>query len=445
MDWTAQLQRSGERYFGGVSKTCKYCPYRAPAGHPARSGLHECLEQAVREGALQGPSGQIDRRLPLALDLWGAIAGKPGITERILKARRVLLSNVQEADIAPNQTTHSLGFSPFERRMAQVRAARDPAAQPEIREDRLAEMDRWEWPLHMIDFETATPALPLFKGMRPHEILAFQFSHHVMEKDAAGRVTVRHATQWLSTDPSVFPNIEFVRQLRQALMPNDVLRGTVFRYHTHENTVLVRLRHALAMTRLPDGAKLIEFIDMLTDPGKGAPPGPNAMIDLHSLVQEGYHSPSAGGSISLKDIVPAILRDTSQLRTLYARPGVYGQGLLIDSLNFDEPQGHVWLREDKGWNPYETLPPVFGPGFGSLEANALRLGGADDEAGSISQGGTAMTAYKQTQSVRLPMVQRAKIREALLRYCELDTLAMVMVVQGLMELRAKPLFLNLPA
>lgn len=442
MQWAAQLQQSGERHFGGVSKACKHCPYRAPAGDRGRSGLHECLEQAVRQGQLAGPAGPIDRGLPLALDLWGALPGKPGMPERVLAARRVLLSDVLETDIAPSRPARAVGFTPFERRLAQVRAAQDPDARPELREDRLADMDRWEWPLHMIDFETTAPALPFFKGTRPHETLAFQFSHHVMEKDASGQVRVRHATQWLSTEPGVFPNFEFVRQLRQALMPDGVLRGTVFRYHAHENTVLVKLRHALVNAELPDGAALIDFIDRITDAGKGAAPGPQAMVDLHALVQEGYYSPHAGGSISLKSILPAIVHDAPQLRALYARSGLYGQGLPIASLNFEGPQGHVWLREDRGWNPYQTLPPVFGPGFGALDAMLLRLGVAGDEEGAISQGGAAMTAYNHTQFAQLAPAHRQQIRSALLRYCELDTLAMVMLVQGLMELRGRPLALS---
>ena len=73
-----------------------------------------------------------------------------------------------------------------------------------------------------------------------------------------------------------------------------------------------------------------------------------------------------------------------------------------------------------------------------------RLAGDDDvdgdsEGGSINQGGLAMTAYNYTQFASLSSEDRSTIENALLRYCELDTLAMVILVQGLMELRGKPL------
>lgn len=46
-----------------------------------------------------------------------------------------------------------------------------------------------------------------------------------------------------------------------------------------------------------------------------------------------------------------------------------------------------------------------------------------------------MTAYNYTQFSSISSTERKSIEQALLRYCGLDTLAMVMLVQGLMELR----------
>ena len=47
----------------------------------------------------------------------------------------------------------------------------------------------------------------------------------------------------------------------------------------------------------------------------------------------------------------------------------------------------------------------------------------------VDQGGAAMIAYAKLQYCDLPSSERAAIREALLRYCELDTLAMVMLYE----------------
>ena len=55
---------------------------------------------------------------------------------------------------------------------------------------------------------------------------------------------------------------------------------------------------------------------------------------------------------------------------------------------------------------------------------------ADHIASVISEGGAAATAYARLQFEDMNEKTRQKINTALLRYCELDTLAMVMITQA---------------
>ena len=64
-----------------------------------------------------------------------------------------------------------------------------------------------------------------------------------------------------------------------------------------------------------------------------------------------------------------------------------------------------------------------------------RIAGDDSEEGVINQGGLAMTAYNYTQFKSISSTERLSIEKALLHYCELDTLAMIMLVQGLFALQ----------
>jgi hypothetical protein len=48
----------------------------------------------------------------------------------------------------------------------------------------------------------------------------------------------------------------------------------------------------------------------------------------------------------------------------------------------------------------------------------------------VAEGGAATTAFARLLFETMNPATRAKINAALLRYCELDTLAMVMVVQA---------------
>ena len=49
------------------------------------------------------------------------------------------------------------------------------------------------------------------------------------------------------------------------------------------------------------------------------------------------------------------------------------------------------------------------------------------ERGEIRDGGAAMVAYAKLQFTQMSDLEREAIIKALLRYCEMDTLAMVMI------------------
>ena len=52
---------------------------------------------------------------------------------------------------------------------------------------------------------------------------------------------------------------------------------------------------------------------------------------------------------------------------------------------------------------------------------------SDSEMAELNNGGAAMLAYAHLQFTNLQDEQREKYRDGLLRYCELDTMAMVMI------------------
>jgi hypothetical protein len=53
-----------------------------------------------------------------------------------------------------------------------------------------------------------------------------------------------------------------------------------------------------------------------------------------------------------------------------------------------------------------------------------------DEETGIADGGAAMIAYARMQFTRMSAAERNAIRRALLRYCELDTFAMVLIYES---------------
>ena len=79
-------------------------------------------------------------------------------------------------------------------------------------------------------------------------------------------------------------------------------------------------------------------------------------------------------------------------------------------------------------DPYRLLPPV----FTDLPREVVDALEADDDL-EIAQGGAATTAYARLRFEDNAPQERKSVQAALLRYCELDTLAMVLVYEAWRE------------
>jgi hypothetical protein len=289
-----------------------------------------------------------------------------------------------------------------------------------------AEMDTWVYPLHFIDFETSTVPLPFHTGRKPYEQIAFQFSHHIYYED--GRI--EHANQYINSTAGEFPNFEFVESLQQALSEDE---GTIFKFATHENTILNAIRTQLKASDDPNKESLISFIESISHPTKGNPDpwimplrkqnqGTRDMVDLCKVVVNYYYNPHTFGSNSIKKVLPAVLNSSKFIQNKYSRS--IGN-IAVSSKNL--PDDHVWLtkQENKIISPYKTLPPV----FENISQDEIETRLSDIE--NIDDGGAALTAYGKIQYTDMSEKERQDISDALKRYCELDTLAMVMIYEHL--------------
>ena len=438
----SELYCSHTREFSPLSTECYKCSFYSKAELPKKAdGYDECW--------YHGMTGY-DPRMLLLEDLMGdkRAAFKNGV--RFLKdVRRTNLY----ADSHKPMEYDPMRLTSEDRRILQVALCTN---QHELLGDLEAdmhgdvylyidglrrEMASWKFPLHMIDFETTSVALPFYSHMHPYEQVAFQFSHHVIEKDGNG-YKIRHAGQWLNTDKGYFPNFDFIRALKKELDGDD---GTVFRYAIHENTILNQIRNQLETypkeildrhhVSEEEKRDLITFIDSITHvvnpkaSNKGEPKyircGERDMVDLCEVVSHYYYAPRMKGSVSIKKVLPAVLNGSAFLRDKYSKP-IYGGGAEIESLNITEPQ--IWVKtkcdgSGEVEDPYKWLPEV----KKYLPEGCLRPDGEedDDDLSQVNNGGAALTAYSKIQFADLETTEA--LRKALLRYCELDTMAMVFI------------------
>jgi len=404
--YLADRYERDEKIIVPIHKDCKVCEYQAsPEEEKAGklSGLKECW--SARLGWDDDTFG-----LPWILDIWDFRS-----KQKLMDSGIYLMKDIREEHIGDIQSGSDGAMTRTERQWLQVRKSVDKDPTPFVNVEGLKhELDKFIYPLHFIDFETSMVAIPFFRGRRPYEQIAFQFSHHVVNSD----FTIAHKGQYLSEKKGVFPNFEFVRKLKTELEQD---QGSIFRYAAHENTVLnqimVQLEEA-PLSDVPDKQSLIDFIKTITHGSNHE--GDRDMIDLLKLVKQYYYHPLMGGSNSLKYVLPAILTSSDYLQEKYSRP-IYGKNSSIRSLNYDD--GWVWIKKDPNGaviNPYELLPPLFeGIDDDQIEQFLMKS--------NIREGGAAMTAYAKMQFASITKTEKTSIIKGLLKYCELDTLAMVMV------------------
>ena len=449
MSFEAFIEEMSKRYcnhdqrYCEVSTRCFGCPFYKTKDSPQQmlDGYEECW---MHKAGFK----KEDFNRPLLEDLWGGMGGD--FRSKLLEQKKYFLSDLSASDFRMRPLDKP-GLTPDERRLVQIALMTDRS---DILTDRLRdgitesgvyidliglknEMDTWRYPLHMIDFETSSVALPFYEGMRPYEQIAFQFSHHVISKNSDGSYSIEHAGQFINMKRGRFPNFEFIRELKSNLDNDD---GTIFRYSHHENSILNAIRVQLQESTEPDKLELIDFIEQITHRDEKTQDGwikirgPRDMVDLCDVVRQYYYHPSMKGSNSIKVVLPAILNSSKLIQEKYSKP-IYGGDAGIKSLNILSPEApRVWVTmepDENGdmvaVNPYKKLPKV--AEYFPLEPEKVQsyITHQDENLESINNGGAALSAYGLIQFCDEDSERAKALESALLRYCELDTLAMVFI------------------
>lgn len=157
------------------------------------------------------------------------------------------------------------------------------AGQPEIIPGAYEEIEAQGYPRYHLDFETAGPAIPVWRGSRPYQIHAVQWSIHVDDGkgDSSLESMSHHEFLDLSGDPPMRP-------LAESLIECLGDSGPVLMYTSYEKTVINGL-----IDLFPDlEPQLQAIIDRL--------------FDLAKVVERHYYHPKMMGSYSIKKVLPAI-------------------------------------------------------------------------------------------------------------------------------------------
>ena len=129
------------------------------------------------------------------------------------------------------------------------------------------------------------------------------------------------------------------------------------------------------------------------------------MVDLNLLASRHYYVDGSSASSSIKRLLRPTIDASSELKRLYGSPTYNGH-------NFTNFQ---WYQEDADGDavdPYKLIEDF------------------SETSSRIAHGGAAVAAYNDLVLGKVEEDVRKEIESNLLRYCELDTLAMVMIVQA---------------
>ncbi|HSQ84596.1 MAG TPA: DUF2779 domain-containing protein, partial [Desulfobacterales bacterium] len=142
-----------------------------------------------------------------------------------------------------------------------------------------AQLTNLEYPVHFLDFETMNPAIPLYAGTSPYEVVPFQWSDHILHKDGS----LVHK-EYLCEDRRD-PREDFTRTLLETLDG----KGSIFIFTTYEKSIIKRLAEHLPQYR----------DDLLCIP--------NRFKDLCSIIRHYFYHPGFHGSFSLKSVLPVLV------------------------------------------------------------------------------------------------------------------------------------------
>jgi hypothetical protein len=159
-------------------------------------------------------------------------------------------------------------------------------------------LDELHYPLHFLDFEAATYALPMKKESRPYTPVYFQFSCHTLRENGE----LVHS-EWLDLqDGSKHPHREFVCQLGE--IP-DIFDGTIMQYSPFEKQGINRLIADFKRNQNMYRYELDQLEKIRTPDSPGYD---HRFFDVSRIIRDYYFNEFLDDSLGLKQVLKSILQ-----------------------------------------------------------------------------------------------------------------------------------------
>lgn len=264
--------------------------------------------------------------------------------------------------------------------------------------------EKFVYPLHFIDFETMASAIPFHKGLSPYNMFPFQWSLHTIEKP--GAAPTHH--EYLNTEPG-YPGFRFAEHL----MAKIGTEGTTLMWSTHENTTLKNVLKHMDMLEYYNPELKSWLINITKEKNGNKVLREGRFVDMNDFALKNYFHPDMRGRTSIKVTLPAIWTNNNYLHNI--------------------PWFKEWVIEEDGKiaDPYQKLKlDKLADFWGFVPATTSEaeeeIAEFGDGSYDVKDGGAAMKAY-QDLIYSSDQARKDQLAKQLLKYCELDTLAMVII------------------
>jgi len=372
---------NADRFGVEIHQECSYCKFRKPDG----DGVSNCWTDYFSGNKKNYPDDHV-------FDLIGH--GNNELIEKNIYYQEdyPLKAGTQTFDDIREKNPYSISIQ--QRRELQIlKAKQEFVPDVWVKESKLA-LDNLDYPLHFIDFEAATYALPMHRNGGAYHPIYFQFSCHSLRKD--GEIT---HYEWLDDrENSGYPHVDFVHQLASV---KDIFKGSLIQYSPFESQALRYLLQEMNRNSMLYEEEIRDLKNLLYVDGNT---NNHRIFDLSKSVREGYYNRFMSGSIGLKQVLNSIFQLNSHLNNpIKKKVKIYDKIIDFEKISADR----------SGYNPYVEL---------------------QDSVYSVDDGESAMNAYISLKSGLLSNKEKEIIPNLLRRYCAMDSYALFIIYSHLKNL-----------
>ncbi|MBS1984819.1 MAG: DUF2779 domain-containing protein [Bdellovibrionales bacterium] len=175
-----------------------------------------------------------------------------------------------------------------------------------------AELEKWQWPLQYLDFETIGFAIPKFRDTGPYQQVPFQFSFHIQEIPGG---QLGHS-EYLHTDAND-PREKLLEALLGSIKPS----GSIIAYNKSFEAGCLGELAKLFPKKAPHIQSIVE-----------------RLVDPLPIFRANVYDPAFGPSFSIKSVAPALIGESLSYKNLEVADGEAAQRAYLELIDSGTPR-----------------------------------------------------------------------------------------------------------